>query len=310
MLVPNRRGSWIWRSLCKLRSTARPFIKCQVGSGITASFWMDDWTSLGPLIELVGERGPVVTGLSINTAVADALTGDGWCFARSRSRNPIITLLRDSMPDAQPILSSEVDDTYVWVTNGQNGSETFSTSETWRTLFPSTLEVFWHEVVWFSGRIPKYAFLSWVAARDRMVTRDRLISWGLAVPATCVLCVGHNENRQHLFFDCDFSRQVWSFFTSRLQLVPPILFEDGLRWLKNPAREKNVKLIVRLLHQACLYLIWKERNSRVHTAVARPPEAIIAEIKQIIRLRLDPLARAQTLAHGEDSVLAVWFSIF
>ncbi|CDY20898.1 BnaC06g01180D [Brassica napus] len=143
-----------------------------------------------------------------------------------------------------------------------------------------------------------------------MVTRDKLISWGLAVPATCVLCVGHNENRQHLFFNCDFSKQVWSFFTSRLQLVPPILFEDGLRWLKNPAREKNVKLIVRLLHQACLYLIWKERNSRVHTAVARPPEAIIAEIKQIIRLRLDPLARAQTLAHGEDSVLAVWFSIF
>lgn len=79
---------------------------------------------IGPLIELIGERGPVVTGLSINAAVADALTGDGWCFAQSRSRNPIITLLRDSMPDAQPILSSEVDDTYVWVTNGQNGSET------------------------------------------------------------------------------------------------------------------------------------------------------------------------------------------
>ncbi|XP_033134200.1 uncharacterized protein LOC108869648, partial [Brassica rapa] len=140
------------------------------------------------------------------------------------------------------------------------------------------------------------------------IRTHRLISWGLAVLATCVLC--HNENRQHLFFDCDFSRQVWSFFTSRLQLVPPSLFEDGLRWLKNPSRKKNVKLIVRLLHQACLYLIWKERNSRVHTDVARPPEAIIAEIKQIIRLRLDLLARAQTLAHGEDLVLAVWFSIF
>ena len=296
MLVPNRRGSWIWRSLCKLRSKAWPFIKCQVGS------WMDDWTSLCPLIELVGERGPVVTGLSINAVVADALVSDGWCFERSRSRSPIIVLLRASMSDAQPILNSEVDDTYVWVTSGQNGSKTFSTSETWKTLFPCMLKVFWHEVIWFSCRILKHAFLSWVAARDRMVTRDRLIRWGLLVPVTCVLRVGHNEDRQHMFFDFNYSKQVWSFFTNRLRLVPPVLFEDGLRWLKNPSREKNVKLIVRLLHQACIYLIWKERNSSIHTNIARPPEAIIAEVKQIIQLRLDPLARAQTLAQRKDSV--------
>ncbi|KAL0650981.1 hypothetical protein Bca4012_093672 [Brassica carinata] len=105
---------------------------------------------------------------------------------------------------------------------------------------------------------------------------------------------------------CGLSSPIAAVGTSKAS----ILFEDGLRWLKNPSREKNVKLIVRLLHQACLYLIWKERNSRIHTDVARPPEAIIAEIKQIIRLRLDPLARAQTLVHREDSVLATWFSIF
>ncbi|CAG7882785.1 unnamed protein product, partial [Brassica rapa] len=65
-------------------------------------------------------------------------------------------------------------------------------------------------------------------------------------------------------------------FTTRGQLVPPLLFEDGLKWLRNPSRDKNVKLIVRLLHQACLQLIWKEINSRIHTDVARPPEAIFA----------------------------------
>ena len=77
--------------------------------------------------------------------VADALTSEGWCFEKSRIRNQIITFLIDSMSDAQPILSSEVDDIYIWVTNGQNGSETFSTSEiwkTWKTLFPCRFEVF------------------------------------------------------------------------------------------------------------------------------------------------------------------------
>lgn len=81
-----------------------------------------------------------------------------------------------------------------------SGLETFSTSETWKVLFPCTMEVFWHKVVWLSGRIPKHVFLSWVAARDRMVTRDRLLRRGLTVPPTCVLCVGYNEIRHHLFF--------------------------------------------------------------------------------------------------------------
>ena len=76
-LQPSSRGSWIWKSLCKLRDEARPFIHCQIGSGITASFWLDNWTSLGPLIELVGERGPAVTGISLNAVVADALTSEG-----------------------------------------------------------------------------------------------------------------------------------------------------------------------------------------------------------------------------------------
>ncbi|RID60147.1 hypothetical protein BRARA_F03326 [Brassica rapa] len=119
-------------------------------------------------------------------------------------------------------------------------------------------------------------------ARDRMVTRDRLLRRGLTVPPTCVLCVGYNEIRHHLFFFYrDYNMQVWSFFVSRLNISPPLLFDDGLRWLKNSSRDKNVNLIV--------------RNSRIHIDVARPPEAIIAETKLVIRLRLDPLSRVQIL---------------
>lgn len=58
VLDPSNRGSWIWRAICKLRPIARPMIACEVGSGITASFWQDNWTLLGPLIDLVGQNGP------------------------------------------------------------------------------------------------------------------------------------------------------------------------------------------------------------------------------------------------------------
>lgn len=35
-------GSWLWKALLKLRQLARPFVVCDVGSGISASFWQDD----------------------------------------------------------------------------------------------------------------------------------------------------------------------------------------------------------------------------------------------------------------------------
>lgn len=71
-----------------------------------------------------------------------------------------------------------------------------------------------------------------------------------------------------------------------------------------------MKLIVKLLHQACLYFIWKEKNDRIHSDSRKRPAVIIAEIKHLIRLRLDPLARAQRLNEGEESVLATWLRVF
>ena len=83
-----------------------------------------------------------------------------------------------------------------------------------------------------------------------------------------------------------------------------------LVWLKAPARDGNVTLIVRLIHQAVLYLIWKERNTRIHSAVEKPPGTLIAETQQTIRLRLDPLARRQVVTPGHLSVLAAWRTFF
>ena len=252
MLDPtrSRRGSWIWKAICKLRPLARPMVHCEVGSKITASFWHDNWTSLGPLIELVGERGPHITGLGINAVVAEALTNNGWWLDRSRSRSPTILLLKSCLPNAQEIIDSDVDDTYVWYPGAERGSGSFSTSETWRALHPYPIDVFWHKDVWFTDRILKHAFVALVAAQNRMVTRDRLIGWGLTVPSSCVLCSGNDESRQHLFFDCSYSSQVWTFFLSRLHLTPSQGFEDVLRWLLAPSRDKNMVLIVILLHQA------------------------------------------------------------
>lgn len=142
---------------------------------------------------------------------------------RQRQRWLCAIKSNNHLPNAHEIISSEVDDKYVWYPEPDRGTCVFSASETWRVLHPYPVEVFWHKAVWFSGRIPKHAFITWVAARDRMVMRDRLLRWGLTVPSNCVLCVGNQENRQHLFFDCAYSNQVWTYFISRLHLNPRVV---------------------------------------------------------------------------------------
>lgn len=140
-------GSWIWKNLCKLRSLARPFIFCEVASGITARFWHDDWTNLGPLIDLTGPQGPAVTGLHSGAVVSDAIRTGRWWISDSRSRNPLIVFLKDCLPDCDPIINSEEDDNYLWRTGTGAPKNSFSMAETWKVLYPEGTRVFWHEQV-------------------------------------------------------------------------------------------------------------------------------------------------------------------
>lgn len=219
--------------------------------------------------------------------------------------------LKSTLPDYDQIWNAEEDDVYKWRPPGAPSSGIFNTAATWDTLHPAGEKVPWHGVIWFTGRIPKHAFLAWIIARDRLITRDRLLRWGLLVPESCVLCVGGIETKQHLFFDYPFSKEVWSFFTSTLHLAPPNSFEETLQWLKSPSKDKNVVLIIRLLFQAFIYFIWKERNSRVHTDIPKQSRAIISEIKSMVRLKLDPLSRAQPASVGHArTYLSTWSSNF
>lgn len=311
-LEPRRGDSWIWKKLCKLRSVARPFVVCEVGTGLTASFWFDNWTELGPLIHLTGERGPAVSGMHKDATVAEAIVNGDWWLSASRSRNAIITLLKQCLPMSAPIVQSSSDDIYLWRMGNDSPSTMFSTAKTWSVLHPPAAPVPWHSQVWFKDRVPKHAFITWLVAWNRLSTRDRLRSWGIVVAPCCLLCSGYDECRQHLFFDCTYSSEIWDLFCSRLQLLPPSQFEDCLHWLKAPSTDANIILITRLLYQAVVYLVWKERNSRLHTGLCRPAQAIIQEIKTFLPLKLDPLSRNMRLSSSSSSLtyLGTWRSFF
>ncbi|KAL9281304.1 putative reverse transcriptase zinc-binding domain-containing protein [Arabidopsis thaliana] len=60
--------------------------------------------------------------------------------------------------------------------------------ETWEQLRNHSPLLPWNKVIWFKEAIPKFSFITWVAMKERLPTRDRLLSWGLSVSLLCVLC--------------------------------------------------------------------------------------------------------------------------
>lgn len=189
-------------------------------------------------------------------------------------------------------------------------SSKFSTADTWRALQPFSVSVSWHKAVWFTNQVPKHAFISWVTAWNRLHTRDRLRSWGLLVHAECVLCNLVDETRDHLFFACRFSSRIWTFFMRAVGFSPPPQFMNCLLWLNSATRDKNLMLIIKLLFQASVYFIWKERNARIHSEIRRPSHLITKEIQMVIRARLDPLSRSRAPGRSGLSLLGSWFSLF
>ena len=70
------------------------------------------------------------------------------------------------------------DDKYLWKISNAPPSSSFSTSQTWHHLNPPNISVDWHEAILFKGRIHKHAFIAWIATRQQLDTRDRLLTMG------------------------------------------------------------------------------------------------------------------------------------
>lgn len=149
--------------------------------------------------------------------------------------------------------------------------------------------------------------MSWLALLRRLPTKDRLRRWGMDVSVTCVLCSTGIETHHHLFFECPFSSSVWLHFASRIRLLPPMDLHSAAAWILNDrqASSPHSATLLKIIFQATIYLLWKERNARIFKGVSTTAEGI--------RLSIDRLARDRLLSFpainsASASLLQSYFS--
>ncbi|CAA7030572.1 unnamed protein product [Microthlaspi erraticum] len=159
--------------------------------------------------------------------------------------------------------------------------------------------------------------------RGRLATRDRLLSWGLNVPVNCLLCNAIPESANHLLTECVFSSEIWSRLFHHQIFTLPTLIDEIVLWCYSISGNSKLNTISMLLVHATVYFLWKERNARLHSSVAKTTDAIIKEIHLLIRAKLFGLDRSllnqtrlatssssSSALSQQDSFLSNWFAYF
>ncbi|XP_074298052.1 uncharacterized protein LOC141628859 [Silene latifolia] len=68
----------------------------------------------------------------------------------------------------------------------------------------------WHHYVWNMSCLHRHRFIGWLIAREALQLKEKLFALGIATNEDCLLCGREPETHAHLFWDCDYSRRIFS----------------------------------------------------------------------------------------------------
>ena len=198
-------GSWMWRKLLKLRSLAIQLTSKEVNSGDSTSFWYEKWSPLGQLIELTGDRGSMDLGIPKTSTVEKALQ-----LYRARGhRVHALRLIGQEIICLKNRGLNQLEDVCLWKRENGEFKNEFITSQTWNLIRSRSPVVSWSKGIWFTEATPKFSFITWLAAHNRLATGDRILRWNPQAMSACWLCNLDLETSDHLFFECPYSVEVW-----------------------------------------------------------------------------------------------------
>lgn len=90
-----------------------------------------------------------------------------------------------------------------------------------------------------------------------------------------------------------------------------------LEWLRANPSNKRIRLICKLFFQAVVYVIWRERDTRLHNSTSRSIPTLLKEVHLLIRAKLfgldrnasPPQLRSASVSPS-TTYLQLWFGRF
>ncbi|PWA81811.1 reverse transcriptase zinc-binding domain-containing protein [Artemisia annua] len=103
----------------------------------------------------------------------------------------------------------------------------FSTNQAWKDIRGDDVHVPWEKLIWFTNCIPRHTFITWLAIKNKLMTQDKLIKWYPNKVMCCPLCKSMLDTHDHLFFQCQYSKEVWE----AMKIKAKIQFNAGT-WME------------------------------------------------------------------------------
>ncbi|XP_074297603.1 uncharacterized protein LOC141628345 [Silene latifolia] len=132
--------------------------------------------------------------------------------------------------------------------------------------------------------MPKHSFIGWLAIQGRLLTKDRLVRFGVIQDATCDMCLNHAEDQSHLLYHCWFSSQCWAMLKVWLAVDLPGC--GILEWCSSwRCRSLMKKRIVCAAVLALVYQLWRVRNVCRVDCYLPSPASVVKTVQQIVQSR-------------------------
>ncbi|XP_071700259.1 uncharacterized protein [Rutidosis leptorrhynchoides] len=105
---------------------------------------------------------------------------------------------------------------------------------------------------------------------------------------SCSLCGKVNDSINHLFFQCEYSDQIWRNLKKKLIFRGlPNRLDDIISMLSRYPYTSNIwNFVNRVLLASCVYFLWQERNSRLFKKRKRSVNELENVIQDHIKMKL------------------------
>ncbi|KAL9683140.1 hypothetical protein QQ045_014956 [Rhodiola kirilowii] len=165
--------------------------------------------------------------------------------------------------------------------------EGFGVKDTYEVLTEHKELVDWHKLVWNDFNAPRDSMNAWLAVQNKLLTRDRLRQWGVLCDKSCVLCELMDESRNHIYFDCSFSKEIWVKVLQFLNVETHFSSWGGLiPWFKGlPQMRLKTKLIAAAVTRV-MNGIWRARNLKIFRDESLPAARIVQESIYYLKMKI------------------------
>ncbi|XP_010677678.1 uncharacterized protein LOC104893277 [Beta vulgaris subsp. vulgaris] len=159
----------------------------------------------------------------------------------------------------------------------------FSIKKVYKKLIGVQDPEYYDKFMWNRLSIPKHRLIAWMAMKERLWTKDRLMQAGVVQSDECQFCVVGHETHIHRFFQCKNSHDFLQITKRWLGYnITPIVFHRIISYLRRSKRNGFQRLVMVAVLSGLMYQVWWARNEACWNGVVWRPEVVARRVQKLV----------------------------